>query len=86
MRVRVLKALEHAATQPEPEKPHEQLTWRLANSVLQRDRELKWNLISNPNQLQIKTIDSFCTYLTGQLPLLSHFGSQPEIATYAQTL
>ena len=86
MRVRVLKALEHAALQPEPEKPHERLTWRLGTKVLKRDSDLKWNLISNPNQLQIKTIDSFCTFLTGQLPLLSHFGSQPDIAAYAQTL
>lgn len=86
MRARVLNALEHASHQPEPEKPHERLTWRLATKVLARDRELKWNLMSNPNQLQIKTIDSFCTFLTGQLPLLSHFGSQPDIANYAQTL
>jgi ATP-dependent exoDNAse (exonuclease V) beta subunit len=86
MRARVLNALEQAATQPEPEKPHERLTWRLATHALKRDREYKWNLIDNPNQLHIKTIDSFCTYLTNQLPLLSHFGSQPDIANYAQSL
>src|SRR3990167_1231419 len=86
MRARVLKALDHATHQPEPDKPHEKLTWKLATSVLKRDREQQWNLITNPNQLQIKTIDSFCSYLTGQLPLLSHFGSQPAIATYAQSL
>ncbi len=86
MRARVLKALDQAAHQPEPEKAHEQLTWRLADKVLKRDAELKWNLIENPNQLHIKTIDSFCTYLTGQLPLLSHFGSQPDISGFAQTL
>lgn len=86
MRTRVLKALTQATSEPEPQKPHEQLTWRLATRVLQRDRELKWNLIINPNQLQIKTIDSFCTFLTSQLPLLSHFGSQPDISLYPQSL
>lgn len=86
MRSRVLKALDQAMHQPEPEKAHEKLTWKLADTVLKRDREYQWNLIANPNQLQIKTIDSFCTYLTGQLPLLSHFGSQPDIAVYSQYL
>ncbi len=86
MRTRVLKALTQALQEPEPEKAHEQLTWRLATRVLQRDRELKWNLINNPNQLQIKTIDSFCTFLTSQLPLLSHFGSQPDISLHPQIL
>lgn len=86
MRARVLKALDQAMHQPEPDKPHEKLTWKLADAVLKRDQELQWNLITNPNQLQIKTIDSFCTFLTGQLPLLSHFGSQPDISTYAYNL
>lgn len=86
MRSRVIKALDQAMHQPEPEKPHEKLTWKLADTVLKRDREFQWNLINNPNQLQIKTIDSFCSYLTGQLPLLSHFGSQPDIAVYSQYL
>lgn len=86
MRSRVLKALDQAMHQPEPEKAHEKLTWKLADAVLKRDLEFQWNLVSNPNQLQIKTIDSFCTFLTGQLPLLSHFGSQPDIAVYSQYL
>lgn len=86
MRARVLKALTQAAQTPEPEKAHEQLTWQLATRVLERDRALKWNLMSNPNQLQIKTIDSFCTFLTGQLPLLSHFGSQPDMTLHPHAL
>ncbi|HTM63219.1 MAG TPA: UvrD-helicase domain-containing protein [Gammaproteobacteria bacterium] len=86
MRTRVLKALDSASKLPEPEKEHEKLTWQLATAVLERDKELQWHLIENPNQLSIKTIDAFCSYLTGQLPLLSHFGSQPDIATYAYSL
>lgn len=86
MRTRVLKALDHALYHPEPEPDHEKKTWRLATAVLKRDRELKWDLINNPNQLHIKTIDSFCTYLNSQLPLLSHFGAQPDINTHSNSL
>ena len=86
MRARVIKALKHADIHPEPESAHEKLTWQLAKRVLQRDHELQWHLINNPNQLRIQTIDSLCTYLTAQLPLLSHFGSQPDITDYPVVL
>lgn len=80
MRLRLLKALKNAATEPRPASAHAQQTWELATAALARDKQLTWNLINNPNQLRIQTIDSLCTYLTKQLPLLSHFGSQPDIA------
>lgn len=86
MRLRIIKALENARSCPKPAKTHEQLTWELASKVLIRDAEFNWNLIENPNQLAIKTIDSFCHYLTSQLPLLSHFGSQPDIAIHPEPL
>jgi ATP-dependent helicase/nuclease subunit A len=80
MRTRVIKALKHALADPEPDSLHAKQTWLLARKVLQRDKQFNWNLISNPNQLRIQTIDALCAYLTKQLPLLSHFGSQPDIA------
>lgn len=80
MRLRVVKALKQACHEAEPESAHAKKTWVLAKRVLQRDNEHQWNLISNPNQLRIQTIDSLCSYLTKQLPLLSHFGSPPDIA------
>lgn len=79
MRSRIIKALKQAF-EPEPTSAHAKLTWQLATNVLKRDAELKWNIIANPNQLRIQTIDALCTFLTKQLPLLSHFGSQPDIA------
>ena len=79
MRSRIILSLQHAQTSPLPESAHAQLTWSLANKVLQRDQQFKWNLLSNPNQLRIQTIDSLCAYLAKQLPLLSHFGSSPRI-------
>jgi len=80
MRLRIIKALKHAQSAQEPESSHAKLTWMLAKQALERDRQFHWNLIQNPNQLRIQTIDSLCAYLTKQLPLLSHFGSQPAIA------
>ncbi len=80
MRARVINALKQASTDPEPTSQHAKQTWQLARNVLERDQTFHWQLINNPNQLRIQTIDSLCTYLTKQLPLLSHFGSQPDIA------
>lgn len=80
MRYRVIKALKNALSETGPESPHAKQTWFLARQVLQRDSQLNWNIINNPNQLRIQTIDALCAYLTRQLPLLSHFGSQPGIA------
>lgn len=79
MRSRVIKALKQG-NEAEPTSAHAKQTWLLARDVLKRDAQFNWHLIDNPNQLRIQTIDSLCSYLTKQLPLLSHFGSQPDIA------
>ncbi len=80
MRARVIKALKQAETTPEPSSAHAKHTWLLAKQVLSRDAQLSWHLIQNPNQLRIQTIDALCAFLTKQMPLLSHFGAQPDIA------
>jgi ATP-dependent exoDNAse (exonuclease V) beta subunit len=86
MRERVINALKEASNTPEPEAAHKRHTWRLAKKVLEQDEKLQWHLLSNPNQLRIQTIDSLCAFLTRQLPLLSHFGSQPDIADMPEYL
>jgi ATP-dependent helicase/nuclease subunit A len=86
MRFRVIKALKNAATEDQPDSAHAKQTWQLARNVLQHDKKYEWNLIQNPNQLRIQTIDSLCSHLTKQLPLLSHFGSQPDIADHPAIL
>ena len=86
MRTRVIKALKFALVSTEPEAAHTRQTWRLAKRVLARDNEYGWCLIDNPNQLRIQTIDALCTYLTKQLPLLAHFGAQPDIAMNPEPL
>lgn len=81
MRARIINTLKNAAyAVTEPEQEHAKKTWRLAKNVLQRDQQLQWNLLSNPNRLRIQTIDSFNASLTKHLPILSQFGASPEIA------
>lgn len=79
MRARIINALSMAAEQPEPELAHAKKTWHLAKHALQQSDKLNWNLLQNPNRLRIQTIDSFNTYITKQLPILSHFGAPPSI-------
>lgn len=35
---------------------------------------LAWDILQNPNRLRIQTIDSFCGYLSEQMPILAHLG------------
>jgi ATP-dependent helicase/nuclease subunit A len=78
MQDRIMHALWQAADQPEPQDPHTQRTWQLAQRVLQRDHELQWNLLQSPQRLRVQTIDSLCRSITKQLPLASGIGAQPD--------
>lgn len=84
---RLLKALRSAMSVPEkPLEPHEALTRQLAEGVLQRDRELGWALLDNPNRLRLKTIDGLCASITQQLPIEARFGASVSVADDAQEL
>ncbi|MFT5693210.1 MAG: ATP-dependent helicase/nuclease subunit A [Oceanicoccus sp.] len=85
MHTRIIEALKFAETSPKPEQPHKILSWDLARSVLSRDKELGWQLLSNPNRLKIQTIDGLCSSLTRQMPILSNFGAQPKVVEQAET-
>ena len=86
MRQRILEALERAKRDQPPEKDHERRTWELAQRALIRDKEQGWQLLDNPARLRIQTIDSLCTALARQMPILSRFGSVPAIAEDAEPL
>ncbi len=83
MRKRILEALkpvEDAGITPADSPDANTETRRkLAGAALHRSRELNWQLTDNPARIRIMTIDSFCTGLTQQMPLLSELGGQPEI-------
>lgn len=86
MRERVLQALSDAQAGKVPASDHEKLTLELAAAALKRDQESGWQLIENPAQLRILTIDALCAGLTRQMPVLSRFGAQPESVEDAEPL
>jgi len=86
MRLRILTALNNAKNNIEPTSLHAKKTFSLAKQALAQDQIKKWNLLTNPNQLRIQTIDAFNVFLTKQLPILSHFGAAPDITDDAHSL
>ncbi len=79
MRRRVLQALQGADDGEQPAHPNQALTWRLARAALARDRERGWRLTQNVARIRIQTIDSLCTALARQMPVLSGLGAPPAI-------
>lgn len=74
MRNRVVEQLAAAAQDlplPPGARDFERQTREFALAVLARDREHNWRILDSPNQLNIRTIDSFCAELAGSMPLLS---------------
>ena len=86
MRSRVLEALRSARHGVEPEAEHERLTYRISRNVLERERQLGWDLLRNPAQLRIETMDALCAAITRRMPWLSRFGAMPEISEKAADL
>ena len=79
MRSRILSSLQDAESELPVDKPHKQVTRKLALAALARDSELRWNLLAQPVRLRINTIDSLSSLLARQMPLLSRFGAQPAV-------
>lgn len=75
MKARIVQALDDAVQDQPPAAPHKHLTWKLGRDALAQDRKQNWRLLENPARLKVQTIDSFCTSLTRQTPLLSGIGS-----------
>ena len=66
--------------------PHEQVSRHLALAALKNDAEQGWNLLEQPSRLRIRTIDSLCSELARQLPVLSGLGAGQQIAVDADAL
>ncbi len=98
MRSRIIASLERAATLNESLNQdqqkqhlaqladHERKNLELSLRVLARDQERNWLLLENPNRLQVKTIDSFCSGVVYQLPILSGLGGKLKINDNADEL
>ena len=85
MRHRILSKLEEAAAQLDSALTADAFSMEsLARRALNHSQTLGWNLLDQPAQLRISTIDSFCRDLALQQPLLSGLGDglgiyeQPE--------
>ena len=80
MRNRILSKLEDAALEAGDADADPLSMEALARRVLAHSRLLGWNLLDQPAQLRISTIDSFCREIALQKPLLSGLGAGLEIA------
>lgn len=65
---------------------HEQVSRNLALAVLEHDTRMEWGLLEQPSRLRIRTIDSLCSELARQLPVLSGLGGGQQIAIDASAL
>jgi ATP-dependent exoDNAse (exonuclease V) beta subunit len=83
---RILAALRDAKAETPVDKPHLEITRELARQVLQRDRELGWDLLEHPGRLRVQTIDSLCMSITGEMPWLARLGGMPRIEEDARRL
>jgi ATP-dependent helicase/nuclease subunit A len=76
MRDRVLGHLEAARADVKPANDFDRQTRELARAVLERDHQLEWSLLDQPNRIQIRTIDSVCAEIARTLPVLSGSGGR----------
>ncbi len=87
MRLRIIETLSAAIALTEaPETDFEREGYELAMAANRRDQDCGWELLSNPARLRVQTIDSFCSSLVRQMPVLSQFGAVPEISENASRL
>jgi ATP-dependent exoDNAse (exonuclease V) beta subunit len=71
MRARVLEAMREAVAPGHQSETHYPEMRALARRVLDRDAELGWALLDQPQRLRIDTLDAMNTWLARRLPLLA---------------
>ena len=86
MQTRVFEALQLAASNTSPEDAYQAEGIALAKAVLQRDQQQGWQLLSNPQRLNLRTIDSLGTSLAHNLPLVSKLGAPSSVVDDASAL
>ncbi|MEM7610106.1 MAG: UvrD-helicase domain-containing protein [Pseudomonadota bacterium] len=89
MRLRIVEALQAAATGHAPTDDHSRDIFHDAERAMQRDRECGWSLLSHPMRLQIMTVDAFNSRLVTATPIRARAGgiriaeSDQQAALYA---
>ena len=79
IRDRIINLLQPTFQNIEPQDQYTKTTQQLAQKVLQQNEKKSWDLRQNPNRLRVQTIDSFCNYLTRQMPILTNVGTTTKI-------
>lgn len=79
MRDRIFTALRGANDNSQIQ-PHQQLTRDLANCVINRSKELDWNILDNTNQMKVRTIDSLYASIAKRAPMASRIGGGMRVS------
>src|ERR671913_34074 len=64
----------------------ELITRQLAQRVAARDRDLRWQLASNPARLRVQTIDALALWIARQLPITTRFAAITQLPERAEAL
>ena len=86
MRQRVVDSLIKAVQGEEPENDYEKEGLDLALRVLERDSARDWQLIRNPQRLNLRTIDSLSSQLAYRMPVVSALGAPTGLMEDARGL
>ncbi|MFK7856100.1 MAG: UvrD-helicase domain-containing protein [Granulosicoccus sp.] len=86
MRQRVIETLERANSEEAAVSPYEAEGIVLAKAVLKRDAERDWQLIRNPQRLNLRTIDALAAQLAHRLPVTSQLGAPTGVIEDARSL
>ena len=86
MRQRVVETLERVASGAQPANDYEAEGHALATAVLNKDKERDWQIIRNPQRLNLRTIDALATQLAHRLPVTSALGAPTGVVEDAGSL